>query len=109
MQGSKKTTAIRTFEIVADVSGMLEGDINDWPANIQDVVFAALERKAQAEQLPLIIVASRCAEDPDVPAGTDGHFYLHIIASEVVMADQRTVSRERIMAELPDDIKKLLN
>ena len=79
-----KHTGVRTFEIVQYVSGFLEGELNDWPANIQDAVYAALERKAREVELPLKVVHSYCNEDID---STDAQkrFYLHIIASEIVI------------------------
>ena len=38
--------SIRTFDLIVPVSGYLEGTLDDWPAVIQDGVYAALERKA---------------------------------------------------------------
>lgn len=86
-----KTTGIRTFEVIVDVSVPLEGTLDDWPPLIQDGIFSALEAKAHEEQLPLLIVASRCDEDHDVPKGQIGRYFLHVIASEVVAADERTL------------------
>lgn len=85
-----KHTGIRTFEIVQYISGPLEGELNDWPANIQDAVYAALERKAKEVELPLAIVASRCDIDHDA-TDPQRKFFLHIVASEIVMADEREV------------------
>ena len=86
-----KTTGIRTFEVVVNVSIPLAGTIDDWPASIQDGILGALEAKAQEVQLPLVVVASRCDVDHDVPKGQPGHYYVHVIASEVVAADERTL------------------
>lgn len=89
---------LRTFEIVQYISGPLEGELADWPANIQDAVYAALEAKAKEVELPLAVVASRCDIDHDAEA--EGRptqkFFLHIVASEVVMADERTIDRRRL-------------
>lgn len=92
-------TGIRTFEIVQYISGPLEGELSDWPANIQDAVYEALELKSKQEDLPLAIVASRCDIDHD--AETEGRphqkFFLHIVASEIVMADERTIDPRRLI------------
>ncbi len=76
-------TRIRTFEIVQYVSAPTPGGIDDWPANIQDAVWAALEKKAHDVELPLKIVHSYCAKDIDSTDPTRV-WYLHIIASEIV-------------------------
>jgi len=86
-----KHTGIRTFEIVQYVTGFLEGSMDDWPAQIQDVVYKALERKSHEVELPLAIVHSRCDVDHDA-VDAQHKFYLHIIASEVVVADERTLN-----------------
>jgi len=104
-----KTTSIRTFEIDVPVSAPLEGELTDWPANIQDPIYEAFELLAQKEQLPLAIVHSRCGVDHDVAEGAPGRFFLHVVASEVVMADERTLTPGRVMRELPEEIRNLLN
>ena len=77
-------THIRTFEIVQYVTGYVDGGMDDWPTNLQDRIYAALERKAHEVQLPLKIVHSYCNEDID---STDERkrFYVHVIASEIVV------------------------
>src|SRR5690606_27256706 len=90
-------TGIRTFEIVQYVSGHLEGAIDDWPAQVQDAVWQALEDKAKEVGLPLSIVLSKCEHDPELTAEHPHKFWLHIIASEVVMADERTVDPRRLI------------
>lgn len=88
----KPHTGIRTFEMTVSVTVPLEGRIEDWPAKIQDGIYKALEAKSHEAQLPLAIVFSRCAEDHDVAKDVPGRYYLHVIASEVVMADERTLT-----------------
>lgn len=90
-----KPSGIRTFEIVQYVTAPLEGGMDDWPSNIQDAVYKALEDKAAQVELPLVIIHSRCDIDWDA---TDPlrKFYLHIVASEVVMADERTINQGRL-------------
>ena len=55
---------IRTFDLIVPVSGYLEGTLDDWPAVIQDGVYAALERKAHEVGLPPslhdLMLASHC-------------------------------------------------
>lgn len=90
------------------VSGWMEGEIQDWPANIQDVIYAALENVAHREKLPLVVVHSRCDIDHDLEEGAPGYFYVHVVASEVVVADSRDV-KAQLYKELPEDIRKLMN
>lgn len=78
------TTKIRTFEIVQYVNGYLPGNIDDWPANVQDTILAALERKANEIELPLKIVNSYCDEDIDVLPGLGRRYFIHVVASEIV-------------------------
>lgn len=87
-----KHTGIRTFEIVQYVTGYLgEGDIDTWPAQIQDQVMAALEKKAKEVELPLAIIHSLCAVEPADDEGEPEKFYVRVVASEVVVADERLV------------------
>lgn len=79
---------IQTFECIVNVSGHLDGGLDDWPSNIQDGVYKALEDTAAREKLPLAVVYSACEYDID-----DGH-YLRIVLSEVVTADERAVTRD---------------
>lgn len=90
------STGIRTFEIVQYVSGWLEGKLEDWPAQIQDAVAAALETKSNEVELPLSIVFSKCDHDPDLPDDHPRKFWIHIVASEIVMADKRTIDPRRL-------------
>lgn len=87
---------VRTFEILQYISGPIECEsMDDLPANLQDVIFAALERKAHDVGLPLAIVAVRCDKDIDSIDETRVWF-LHIVASEIVVADSRTVDIRRL-------------
>lgn len=99
-----KISGIRTFEMVQYVTGYVEGDFNDWPANIQDKILAALERKSQQVELPLTIVHSSCMVDyGETLDRSQDHFYLHVIASEIVVADERSVNKmaiERAVADM---------
>lgn len=75
---------IRTFELVVNVSGRLEGELSDWPSHIQDRIMLALEQKSADVQRPLKIVSSGCGYlDSDEP-GKPGTWYIKCIASEIV-------------------------
>lgn len=87
-----KATGIRTFQLLADVTAYLEGELADWPANIQDRILEALERKAKEVELPLMIVYSACGKDEF--ADTD-KFFVYVVASEIVVADDRFFQDEK--------------
>lgn len=87
---------IRTFESLMLLTGWPKtfpedgnGKMEDLPQNIQDGVYAAMERMSTKVGLPLAIVAVRMDTDPDIPEGQDGHIFLHVIASEVVAINMR--------------------
>lgn len=87
------TTQIRTFEMTCSVTHYMEGEkVTDFPNNIQDGLYEALERLAQQVQLPLAIVTCICRRDVDIPEDKPGAFFLHVLASEVVVADARTIN-----------------
>lgn len=70
---------VRSFDMIQHVSGPLEGEINDWPAQTQDTIHFALERLKEAKNLPTtpLIVYSVC--DFDIDTG----WYVHVIAQHV--------------------------
>lgn len=87
---------VRTFEIVQYLNAPIECEtMDDLPANLQDAVFAALEAKAAQVELPLKIVLVRCDKDIDSLDPTRVWF-LHIVASEIVAADIRTIDPMRL-------------
>lgn len=78
-------THIRTFEIVQNVTGFLEGSINDWPAQMQDQIFEALDRLAERVQLPVCIVAAYCDVDyGEAQDRSQDRIFVRVIASEIV-------------------------
>lgn len=80
-----KGSEIRTFEMIQYVTAPLEGELDDWPANIQDAIFAALERKAKSVQLPLKIVLAYCDMDYDLDASkVPSVYFVRVVASEIV-------------------------
>lgn len=84
-----KSTHIRMFDCVQYVTAYLPGELDDWPSNIQDLVYAALERMAHRAQLPLKVVMAYCNRDIDAES-VEPKYYVHIIASEIVAVDVST-------------------
>ena len=82
------TTAdgVRVFDMTVGVDAYPGEKIDDWPANIQDGVYAAVEALGNELQIPLAIVDSRADKDEDdtLPDGRP-LFFIHVVISEVVM------------------------
>lgn len=94
---TSKISGVRLFEMVQYVTGFLEGSFDDWPGQIQDPIYAALERKADEVELPLTIVHSSCQIDyGDKQDKSEDRFYLYVVASEIVAADERTMKNLEI-------------
>lgn len=94
-----KHTGIRTWDLHVHVTLPLDGTLDDWPASVQDTIFAAMERLSQSVELPLTVVFSACVKDHDI---TDemvekgmSPYMLVVILSEIVAADRRYVSASR--------------
>lgn len=100
---------LRTFELVVNVSGAMDVPFDDWPSSIKEPILEALEKVSEREQMPLSIVHAKYDSDPDLEEGQIGKHYLHVIASEVVMADARTLDPARLIGELPAEIREKLN
>jgi len=77
-QGLKLNRSLRIFELVQNVSGMLEGEFDDWPANIQDAILEAAERASEASGIKMAMTFSKC--DHDVDQG----WYVHVVYSEII-------------------------
>lgn len=75
---------IRTFEMIQYVTLALEGGIEDWPANIQDAIYEAAERKAKEVELPLAIVFAVCDKDHD-STDENKQYFIRVVLSEVVI------------------------
>jgi hypothetical protein len=67
-------TKYRVAELVANVTARLDGSINDWPANIQDQIYMALERQSHRSRVNFSIIQSY--SDVDVDSGP----YVHVVA-----------------------------
>lgn len=57
--------------------------MDDWPAQIQDVVFAAVEKLSREVELPLAITHSYCDKDLD-SADPKKTWFVRIFLSEIV-------------------------
>ncbi len=88
---------IRTFEAVIPIDGPLDVPFEDWPANIQDRINEAMEALSKKLELPLTIVHAEYRKDHDLQPEQPGYHYLHVILSEVVMADERTIDPGRVV------------
>lgn len=64
-------------ELIVNVSAVMPGSITDWPANVQDGVYAALERVIMRSHIPYEIVASY--SDVDVDTGP----YIRVIGQAI--------------------------
>lgn len=54
----------RVFELRVDVTGYLPGELQDWPAHIQDAIYAAMERVIKITKVKkLHVLQSRCGRD----------------------------------------------
>lgn len=79
-------TRARTFELVQYITAPLNVEsMADLPSQMQDQVLEALERKAAMTGLKLAIAGIRCDEDVDEPVDSPKRYYLHIVASEVIV------------------------
>lgn len=87
---------IKTFELILEVTGFLEGCIDDWPAKLQDAIYKALEAKSHAVELPLCLIHSRCEVDPGTEPGEKDKFYVHCLASEIVAQDIRALNGQKV-------------
>lgn len=89
---------IKTWEAVQFVNAPLEGEFDDWPNSIKDAVYTAVEALAQKHQLPMKLAGARCDEDIDEPMDSPKRFFVHMIVSEIVVADERTLRPGRLEA-----------
>jgi hypothetical protein len=89
-------TGIKTWELKQYTTGFCEGGINDWPAQIQDQIFEALERLSDRVQLPVAIVQAYFDIDYGDPAnGVPDKFFVRVIASEIVASyEPRNAAQE---------------
>lgn len=97
-------SGVKTYHLIANVTSYMEGEIDDWPSNIQDGIHAALERKADEVEHPLMIIFSKCDRDWGSDE-TNPRWYVYVLASEIVVADDRIFQDEKAkMRQLISDI-----
>ena len=56
---------VRTWRMIQNVSGPLEGTLNDWPSHIQDTIAHAIDKLKEKHKLPLLVTQSECGHDVD--------------------------------------------
>lgn len=66
--------SVRQIHMFVPVSAYLEGEITEWPANIQDGLYKAIEQKQAEENEQLNIIHSECTYEAD-----EGYFLVHVI------------------------------
>jgi hypothetical protein len=104
-----QATGIRVFDLIVNVTHYMEGKLEDWPSNIQDGIYEALERLSKRKELPLTIIDSGCGVD-DYGANELSQPYIHVIASEIVVGDPRYVRDSKKEAlEIAKILKSKLN
>lgn len=79
---------VKTYEIKQYVTQYTEGTLDDWPAQMQDAVYEALDRLAERVEHPVTVVASWMDIDYG-DTGDDDRPFAVIVASEIVVADSR--------------------
>lgn len=94
-------SGIRTFECIIPVNKLLGGELDDWPANLQDGIYQAFENLSKSVQLPLAIVASRAGTDMDLPEEYPHRFYVHVLVSEIVASNEALIDPSSIVKKLP--------
>lgn len=77
---------IKVWDILAPVSGFLEGKLENWPAQIQDTIYKLIEAKSHELELPLAVVDSACIIDYGDDEQGD-QWVLQVVVSEVVARD----------------------
>lgn len=82
--------SVRQFDCVVYVDAYPGPEMEDWPANVQDAVYGALEALAKRISLPVTIVASKCEPDVDY-TGPGERFICIVVAAEIVIVDTRAV------------------
>lgn len=70
-------------ECKADVTAHMEGTIENWPANIQDGIYAALARTSLGSKYEIKISYCDRNWDKDQPDGSPQYF-VHVIATAEV-------------------------
>lgn len=88
---------IRTFELTATISGPMDVPFEDWPPVLQDGIYAAMERCSKKHGLPLKLVHAEYRVDHDIAPDVLGRHYVHVLLSEIVMADERNIDPANVI------------
>jgi hypothetical protein len=91
------------FDMNVDVTGPLPGEtIKDWPANIQDAIYAAIEKQVECPpDCERVIVRSGFQKDPDPP-------YLWFVFIRVALWKKTSLldaSGKRIISAAPKGVQ----
>lgn len=79
---------VKVWDLLAPISGPLEGKLNDWPDNVQEVVYKMVEAKSKQMELPLAVVDSACIIDyGEAEDGSEDRWMIQVVVSEVVAKD----------------------
>lgn len=78
------TVAPRVFYMTQYVDGPLLGPFDDWPANIQDPILAAMDKLSAKHKIPLAIIGAMCDKDIDLSTKDKTWYYVHVEVSEIV-------------------------
>jgi hypothetical protein len=97
---------IRTWEADLPITGAMDVPFEDWPSHIQDAIYGAMDKLSEEHKCPIAITYARYKTDADKDPEQPGHHYLHIILSEVVMADERTLDPGTVVRGLPETLWK---
>lgn len=100
-------TQLAVFDLVVPISGPMDVPFEDWPAALTDPICKALEVKSAEIEKPLAIVYAEYKTNVDVPMEAPGYHYVHVIASEVIVADERNLAPGRVIRNLETDMKKM--
>lgn len=72
----RKTQRRMIAELKVDVTGLLEGTIDSWPAKIQDRIYEALEARSKQSDIKYTIKMSYCDIEPETKIP-----FIHVIAT----------------------------
>lgn len=76
---------IRVFTAIVNTTGPAPNDFRDWPAKMQDAVYAAMEAKSQQLQIPLALT------DVEVDSTPEDGWFVRIHLSEIVVSDAERI------------------
>lgn len=73
-----RAKALKVFDLRATVTGYVEGELKDWPPNIQDAIYAAMERVIKKTRVKgLDVIQSFCGREE-----ADQRYHVTVICCE---------------------------